>query len=141
MAFDGQHREDGPKLNALLRLADIVEKKEGRQYEHAYFGKVIPSCGTSACMLGWATLEMGEELGLAFDKPIEQYGAGAYPVHVTQRESYEDDEPYEAGARAFNITLPEAEALFGLNFDSPNNGAEAAALLRKFVAAKVKETA
>lgn len=139
MAFDGEHKEDAPRLNALMRLADILEQKELSEYDHGYFVLKQPQCGTSACALGWAVVEMGEELGLTMEVDKHYGGVHFFPRHTNQKEDYAC--PYEAGAMAFNISYHEAEALFGYDYGSPSTGPEAAKMLRKFVAMKVKEMA
>lgn len=132
-----------PKFDAMLRLADILEAKEGRRYQYDRWRGEHPECGTTACSLGWATIEMGEELDLT-------WAHGAYPRHGDQdfdakdRSFIETSEtsthsPFVAGAYAFNITLEEARRLFGVHDKSPSNGIQAAKRLRDFVRCKQRE--
>lgn len=132
-----------PKFDAMLRLADILETKEGKRYHHPSWRGEDPSCGTTACSLGWATIEMGEELDLTWE-------IDTYPLHGDQRADKGDPEfeetdstltscPFVAGAYAFNITLEESHRLFGVGPDTPKNGVQAAERIRDFVSCKRKQ--
>lgn len=89
------------RLNRLKAiLGEVKETKTARQFNMDYFAKKLPTCGTSACALGWAGLDRGfRRLGLKTNIR-------------TGEVVFEGNEDFSAAVEFFGLTYREATFLF-----------------------------
>jgi hypothetical protein len=91
-----------PDLKRLQRLREIVAAKEPDQVNMEQW-----KCGTTACALGWASLDPTfNKEGLNLELGPNYWGETAWIP------TYNGSTMYDAGARFFDLFLDEAQELF-----------------------------
>lgn len=126
----------------LLVLADFLEKLPPKRFDmgnwvgHDWQGAADLSCGTTACMLGWATtIHQFRRLGLRLRRGAGTNGGYITLTNTTRRA---DSSAVEVSNEIFALDYSEHARLFYAH-DTPNTvitPKQGAELIRRFVAAR-----
>lgn len=141
------------KADLLMKLADIMETRPDASYDQGSWFKnetldwlsedkgfvfepfdqgwrgarvVVKegACGSAACVLGTACLEMSEETGLSFiTGPLRELAETGVRYASALVPSFDDGaklhKEWRAGAAAFDIPIEHSFILFGSKYDIP----------------------